>query len=154
MPSAYHANVEKGILAFGKKYKKFEKIYRSNVPIHINHPTKPTRPILYRPDVHFLTKLGKRYIFEILDSELKNENLIIADILLACLCPNASYVIFIVPTQEDQDKVMDLAFTVTDNLLSKGIPKKELPKGAVYYILRREAKTPETVKGILVSLIG
>jgi len=152
MLSTYHTNVVQGILAFGKKYKKFKKIYTSNIPIHINHPTKRMFPILYRPDVHFVTKLGKRYIFEVLDSELKDENLVIADILLACLCPNVSYVAFIVPKEKDQDKVMDLVLTVVDNLVAKGFQNDELPTviGA-FYILRSEAMSAESVTGFLVK---
>jgi hypothetical protein len=147
--------VERGILAFGKEHaKRFDKVCDSTTPIHINHPKKKMLPILYHPDAHFITRLGKRHIFEILDSELSNENLIIADILLACLSPNTSHLVFIVPREEDQDKVMDLAITITDNLLSKGVSQKELPKfRAVYYILRTEAKTPESVTEILSDLL-
>ena len=61
-----------------------------------------------------------------MDSELKKENLIIADILLSCLCPNVSNVVFIVPRIEDQDKVMDLVVTITDNLVGRGFHNKEL----------------------------
>ena len=152
MVSAYHRNVEGGILAFGRKYKRFAEINGSNVPIHINHPTKRMLPILYHPDAHFVTKFGKRYIFEILDSELKNENLIIADILLACLSPNTSKVIFIVPKDEDQIKVYDLIFPIMDNLVNNGVPKRKLPRVvATLYILRSEAKTSESVTEILVN---
>jgi len=153
--SKYHRDVEKGILAFGRKYaKRFEKVCDNTVPIHINHPKKRMRPILYHPDAHLVTRLGKRYVFEILDSELGNENLIIADILLSCLSPNTSHIVFIVPKKEDEAKVMDLAVTITDNLLNKGINNKEMPKyRAVFYILSSEAETPETVTGILADLL-
>jgi len=152
--SQYHSNIEKGIIAFGKKRKRFSKIFGSNIPIHINHPTKKMYPIIYRPDIQFVTKVGKRHIFEILDSELRDSNLIIADIVLACLSPNTSDVIFIVPKEKDQDKVSDLYQTITDNLIIKGISKKDLPKFNVFYILRSEAKTPESVTEILVDLLS
>lgn len=151
MVSQYHHNIEEGILAFGKRYEKFEKICGNNVPIHINHPTKRIVPILYYPDAHFVTKVGKLYIFEVLDSELRNENLIVADILLSCLCPNVSNVVFIVPKIEDQDKVVDLFVTITDNLVGKGFHNKELPKIYAFYILRKEAKSPESVTEVLVK---
>lgn len=152
MPSLYHKNVEQGVLAFGKKYKRFEKICGSSVPLHINHPTKRLRPILYRPDIHFVTKMGKRYIFEILDSELRDENLVISDILLACLCPNTAKVIFIVPRVEDQHKVIDLSLTIIDNLVAKGTHNNELPRiVTALYISKSEAKTPEGVTEILVN---
>jgi len=151
MPSEYHTNVEKGILTFGKRYEKFERICGSNIPIHINHPMKRIVPILYHPDVHFVTKLGKRYIFEVLDSEMNDENLIIADILLACLCPNVSNVYFFVPKIKDQDKVMNLVVTIMDNLVGKGIHSKDLPNVYAFYILKEEAKTPESVVDVLVK---
>lgn len=151
MPNVYHKNVEQGLLTFGKKYKRFVKFLGTNDPIHINHPTKRMFPILYRPDVHFVTRVGKRYIFEILDSELKDDNLIISNILQACLSPNTSNVVFIVPREIDQDRVMDLALTVVDNLVIKGFHKNELPRViAAFYILRKEAKTPEDVTEVLV----
>ena len=110
------------------------------------------RPILYHPDAHFLTKFGKRYIFEILESELGNENLIMTNILLACLSPNTSKVIFIVPKPEDQGKVLDLILTITDNFVSKGIHNEELPSViATLYILRSEANTPESVAEVLIT---
>ena len=151
MVSQYHHNIEEGILAFGKRYEKFEKICGNNVPIHINHPTKRIVPILYYPDAHFVTKVGKLYIFEVLASELRNENLIVADILLSCLCPNVSNVVFIVPRIEDQDKVIDLVVTITDNLVGRGIHNKELPNIYVFYILKKEATNPESVTEVLVK---
>lgn len=110
-------------------------------------------PILYYPDVIFITKFGKRHIFEILDSELEDANLIIANILQACLSPNTSEVVFTVPKQKDEDRVLDLAQTIVDNLISKGISKKELPKVHVFYILTSEAKSSKTVKEILTDLL-
>jgi len=152
--SEYHRNVEKGIRAFGEKRpKRFQKVCDSATPIHINHPRKKMYPILYYPDVIFVTKLGKRHIFEVLDSELKDANLIIADIVQSCLSPNTSEVIFIVKKEKDEDKVLDLAQTITDNLITKGISKKELPRVHVYYILTSEAKSSETVTEILADLL-
>jgi len=147
--SGYHEIVKNGIIKFGKQYKRFEKIHGSNVPIHINHPTKGIS-ILYRPDVQFITKHRGRYIFEILDSELRDQNLIIADTILACLSPNTSKVFFIVPTEKDQDKVLDTVVTLVARLRTLGVSKKELPRiVAPFYVLRSEAKSPETVKKVL-----
>jgi hypothetical protein len=152
--SKYHSNVEKGIRAFGEKYpKRFKQVYDSATPIHINHPRKKMYPILYLPDVIFITKIGKRIIFEVLDSELQNINLMISDIIQSSLSPNTSEVIFIVPKQEDEDKVLDLTQTIRDNLISKGANNKELPRIHVYYILAREAKSSETVTEILAELL-
>ena len=152
--SQYHSNVEKGIRAFGKKYsKRFEKVCNSATLIHINHPTKKMYPILYRPDVILVTKFGKRHIFEVLDSELKDANLIISDIVQSCLSPNTSRVIFIVEKKKDQDQVINLSQTIASNLISKGVSKRELPRMNVFYILSSEAKSPETVTEILADLL-
>jgi hypothetical protein len=152
--SKYHSNVEKGIRAFGEKHSgRFKRVCDSATPVHINHPTKKMYPILYHPDVVFVTKVGKLHIFEILDSELRDVNLIIADILQACLSPNTSRVIFIVKKEKDQDTVLDLAQTIVDNLISKGISKRELPSVHVFYILTSEAKFSETVMEILADLL-
>jgi hypothetical protein len=152
--SKYHSNVEKGIRAFGEKRpKRFRKVCDSGTPIHINHPRKKMYQILYYPDVIFVTKVGKRHVFEVLDSELGDTNLMIADIVQSCLSPNTSDVIFIIKKEKDENKVMDLAQTITDNLISKGIPKKDLPRVHVYYILTSEAKSPETVTRILTDLL-
>lgn len=153
MPSDYHNNVEQGIIEFGKNYKTFKRICTGGSnPIPINHPTQKKVPILYRPDVYFVTKSGGLFIFEILDSEMKDENLIIADILLASLAQNAKKIFLITPTIKDDEKVQDLALTIIDNLTLKGASKKELPRVmANLYILREEAQTPNDVKKMLIE---
>ena len=75
------------------------------------------------------------------------------DVSRARLSPNTSDVIFIIKKQKDEGKVMDLGQTITDNLISKGIPKKELPRVHVYFILASEAKSLETVTEILTDLL-
>lgn len=145
--SKYHENVQKGIMSFGKRYGKFKKI--SGKPIPIVHPTKKEMPILYRPDVHFITKFNQVYVFEILDSELKDENLIISNIIQAYLTPLISKVFFIVPTEAGQDKVLNLTIIIGARLGELGIPKKNFPIVTVFYILKNEAKTPEAVETLI-----
>lgn len=153
MPSDYHNNVEQGIIEFGKKYKIFKKIYSGNThPLHINHPTQKKIPVLYHPDVYFITKWGGLIIFEILDSEMKDENLIISDILLSCLSPNAKKIFFITPTINDSEKVQDLALTIISNLESKGTSRKELPKViANLFILKEEANNSNNITKMLIE---
>jgi hypothetical protein len=151
--SKYHNNVEEGIKAFGAKRKRFVKVLSDNMPIAINHPKRRMLPILYKPDVRFITKTGKQYIFEILDSEIKDFNLIIADIIQACLSPNTSDVIFIVPEEDDEDTVLNLAQTITDNLMCRGVPKRDIPTFHAYFILTNEAEDAETVAKILDELL-
>jgi len=150
MTSKYHINVQKGIVEFGKEFKRFKEIYGENRPILINHPRGRFAPIRFFPDAQFVTKQGKRYLFEIMDSQLKNENLIIADVLLACLSANISKIVFIVPTEQAQGKVQRVAATIVANLESLGIPKKKLPKEVRFaFILKEEAKSPEAVRDVL-----
>ena len=119
------------------------------MPIHIFHPYK-RHNILYYPDAQFITNGGRSYIFEILDSELKDQNLIVADVIQACLSPNTSKVFFIVPRGEDQDKVRDIAVTIVAKLEELGVSMREIPrKVGVFYITRNEARTPESVVRIL-----
>lgn len=152
MVSVYHRTVEQGILVFGRKYKRFQRVNDDTIPIPINHPTKRMRPIHYLPDAHFVTKFGKLFIFEILDSQLHDQNLIIADILLSCLSPNTSKVIFIVKKPKDLETVNDLILPILANLASKGISRKELPKVvATLYIRQSEATTPQSVAEVLVN---
>ena len=149
MTTKYHTNVQKGIIEFGKSFRRFKEIYGSNKPILINHPKGKFRPLVWYPDVQFVTKQGKRIVFEILDSELKKEDLIIADVILACLSTDTSKIIFIVPTERDQDKVQRIATTIITNLASL-ISKSKFKKEATYaYILKKEAESPEAVKSVL-----
>lgn len=136
-------------MEFGKSFRRFKEICGDNKPILINHPKGKFRPLVWYPDVQFVTKQGKRIVFEILDSELRNENLIIADVILACLSVETSRIIFIVPTEQDQDKVQRIATTVVTNLVSL-ISKSEFKKEVRYaYIPKKEAESPQAVKNAL-----
>jgi hypothetical protein len=149
MASKYHTNVQKGIMEFGKKHGRFKEIYGSSEPVLINHPKGKFRPLVYYPDVQFVTKHGKRIIFEILDSELAKEDFIIANVTLACLSANTSRIVFIVPTERDQDKVERIATTIITNL-ARLIPKSKFRKDVRYaYVLKEEAESPEAVKNAL-----
>lgn len=152
MTSKYHNNVQMGILEFGKEFKRFKKIYGGDEPVLINHPRGRFAPLVYHPDAQFVTKHDKRIVFEILDSELKNENLIIADVILACLSADTSRIVFIVPTEKDQDKVQRIATTIIANLASLG-PKSKFSKEVRFaYLLRKESESPEAVKNALSNM--
>ncbi len=143
----YHRTVQKGILAFGNK-RGFPKVHGDNVPIHIHHTTG-RRQILYHPDAHFITRHGKLYLFEVLDDELKKENLIIADVILAYLSPNVAKIFFIVPKPRDQDKIRDLSITIYDRLVDMGMPKRNLREVRVFFVLRREARSARKVANLI-----
>ncbi len=96
-------------------------------PVHIN--ARSRRQIIYLPDGHFNTKHGKRRIYEILDDQLKDDNLIIADIIQAYLTENVSLIQFIVPTPDDVEQVKELVVTIYDRLVQMGIDQKDLGGG-------------------------
>ncbi len=144
----YHQKVQEGILLYGRAEEKLKKVCGDRIPIHIHHLTT-RKQILYYPDAHFVTKLGKLHIFEVLDSELKDQNLIIADIIQAYLSPNVLRIVFIVPTEKAQDVVSNLALTLCDKLVDMGIPKRELKEVRTLYMLRKEASSAEKVKEFL-----
>jgi hypothetical protein len=148
MISKYHQNIQKGIILFGKH----KKVKIKGGPIPLIHPAKKIFPILYRPDVVFVSKLNKLHIFEILDSELKNENLIIADIILSFLSPNVSTIYFIVPSEKDQDKVLNLATIIAARLSELGIPRKKKTM-RVFYITKTEARSPRCIEKLMKKAI-
>ena len=109
-----HTAVQESIVAFGKKKdKKIQKIKQSGRPLHINHPTKKNKEIVYYPDVHFLLKNKKIIIFEIVDSQPLDKT--IADITRSILVTSATQVYFIVKTEEIKNKIVE----VYDVILSK-----------------------------------
>jgi hypothetical protein len=156
MPSKYHTNVQEGIIAFGKdkpQCKRFREVYGSNEAILINHPKGKFRPLVHYPDAQFVTNRGKRIVFEILDSQALKEDLIIADITFACLSPSIARIVFIAPTEKDQDRVKRVVTTIVANLLRFASPKSRFKKEIRYaFILREEARTPEAVRLLLYTM--
>jgi hypothetical protein len=148
----YHRVVQDGIVLHGQ-HRRYPKVFRDNRPIHINHPTTK-RQILYRPDAIFETKFGKKILFEVLDDQLHDDNLIIADIIQAYVSENVSRIVFVVPTEADQDKVRDLALTIYSRLVDMGISKRTLRSIGVMYILRSEASTKERVAELVSEMLS
>ena len=142
----YHRIVQDGILLhesrLGNKGGKGEVN-----PVHINSSYK--RNIRYLPDGHFKTKVGKVRIYEVLDDQLNNENLIIADIIQAYLTENVSLIQFIVPTEEAEDTVNELAVTIFDRLVQMGIEQKILRQVRTLAISRDMATNRESVANYL-----
>lgn len=148
----YHRVVQDGIVLHGQRGR-FREVLRDNRPIHINHPTTK-RQILYRPDAIFVTKLGKKFVFEVLDDQLHDDNLIIANIIQSYISENVARILFVVPTESDQDKVRDLALTIYSRLVDMGISKRSLKSIGVMYILRSEAKTKERVAALVSKMLS
>jgi hypothetical protein len=119
-------------------------------PVHINSLYK--RNIRYLPDGHFKTRIGKVRIYEVLDDELHDQNLIIADIIQAFLTENVSFIQFVVPNAEAENKVTELAVTIYDRLVQMGISQRDLRQVRVMSISRDEATDKESVANHLRSV--
>lgn len=156
MVSEYHRTVEKGIMLLGKCSKnagKVRKLLKGNEnPLSLVDP-KNKLVLNYKPDVYFILRNNKKLIFEILDSEEKKQDKIIADIIRSFLIENVEALIFIYPGSEnDENTILEALKTIYKSLVDKGIQPKELPnprKTGPYSIKRTEAPTPEAVKSKL-----
>lgn len=151
--NAYHKRVQEGILLYEERLGNKGSKGEIN-PVHIN--SKSRKQIIYLPDGHFRTKHGKRRIYEILDDQLNEHNLIIADIIQAYLTENVSLIMFIVPTQGDIEPVKELAVTIYDRLVRMGISQKDLGGGEgvrIMDISREIATSKEAVADRLSSLV-
>lgn len=144
---AYHRTVQAGILLHGNE-RGFPKVRGDDTPIPINHPTQG-KVHLYRPDASFVSPHGKLHIFEVLDSQVKDDNLTIADIIQSYLAPNVARIVFIVPTPSDQDRIQDLAVVLYGRLREMGIAEKDLRAIRFLYITQKEAKTARRVANLL-----
>ena len=144
----YHNIVKRALIEVGnelvKEGSRFRKVIDGDkVPIRILHPTK-RKPvaITYKPDVYYQTKVERKFIFEVIDTESENE--IITDITLAFLSPRSHVIIFIAPTEEKIKRIFDLMdviyFKLTEDL---GAEDKQLPYREVWKVPRG---TPESVK--------
>jgi len=132
MAGKYHTIVKKALIEVGNELinekTRFKKVVDGDkIPIHILHPTK-RRPvaITYRPDVYYKTKVDRKFIFEVIDTESENE--IIADITQAYLSPGSIVVIFIAPTAGKVDRIYDLMDVVYSKITEDlGAEDKQLP---------------------------
>jgi hypothetical protein len=115
-----------------KRIKREKKIWLTDQNTGENHG--------YLPELHCETKNGKLIIFEVLDDQLGDLNLVVADIILSFLAPNVQKVIFVAPLKEDDDLVWRLGRVIGGRLLEKGLKKNELPEVFTYKISRTEAR--------------
>ncbi len=102
----------------------------------------------YLPEIHCETKIGKVVIFEILDDQLRDANLVAADIIFSFLTPHVQKIIFIVPSTDGENLVWRLGRVIGGRLLEKGIKKTELPEVLTYKISRTETR-----KGTVMALL-
>ena len=136
MESHYHRTIKRSIVSLAKKSGKYKIHVEGKIPL--THPNFE-RMFFYKPDVHLETKFGKIYIFEILDAEMKDMNLVISDIIQSYISPNVSKIFFIVNSKDDADKVYKWSSVIGGRLEQRGM--KKIPEVTVYTITRRDAKS-------------
>lgn len=132
----YHKTIKKAISRLGKDCDNYK--VREEGKIAITHPNKE-KMFFYRPEIYFETTHGKIYIFEILDDEMKDPNLVIADIIQSYISPNVSKIFFIVKNKEEEDKVYKWASVIGARLEISGMDK--IPEVTVYTISKTDTKS-------------
>lgn len=152
MASRYHKTIEDALVRFGESSSKF-KVFRGN-----SHPLPIVDPrsklvINYKPDVYYVRRItNRRIIFEILETELKKQDIIVADVIRSCLVGNVERICFIFPSNRTDDiaRVEEALYTIVRGLSRKGVPVEELPtKLGSYPILSDEAPDIESVVEII-----
>lgn len=155
MVKEYHSAIEKSLFEFGRMQKEVKQVLRGNekpIPIVDSHSKKVVN---YQPDVYFILKNRWKLIFQVLESELHEQNTIIADVVRACLVENCHGIIFIHPSKkpEDKDRVLEALLTVVRGLNAKGIPLEELPiKNNSYSISRQVSRNRTETMNLLKKL--
>jgi len=153
MVSHYHSQVEKGLVEWCKSSKRIKETFKGNeTPLSIvDAHTKMV--VNYKPDVYAIKKSNnKKIIFEVLETELKKQDIIIADVIRSCLVENVDKIIFIFPSEEEDDvrRVLEALYTTTRGLSTRlKVRGDRIPTGGAYPILRNLTKdTKKVVKKI------
>lgn len=142
----YHKIIKDTIYTVARESKKHKKVQKEKI-ISLTHPTEHMLPIQYLPEIHIITNHGKKYVFEILDSQGKEPNLIIADIIQAYLVENVSKVFFITKNTTEYELVYRLSKIIGGRMEENGYPRKELPDVTIYEI-KKEDLNPKTLYSI------
>ena len=147
MVKEYHLLVQKALIEIGKQWEKDKKIKKvlegNKKPLSIVD-SKTKYVVNYKPDVYFILRNNKKFIFEILDSEEKKQDIIIADIIRSVLVENVDSLAFIYPgNKKDEKTIFEALKTIYKGLVDLGVKINDLPKDAKtgpYSITRDEAK--------------
>lgn len=122
-----------------KKYKKINVERKIPIP----HPNQEL-VFHYKPELNLITKMGKKIIFEILDDQINDYNLILADIIQCYLLDNVTKVFFISKDLEGYNMTRKLSRIVGSILEEKGFFKNEIPEVFVYTISYEEVQSGES----------
>jgi len=135
----YHKRIKEEIKKIAENSGRYKKIgIEKKIPIP--HPNQEL-VFHYNPEVVLTTKLGKKLIFEVLDDQLRDYNLIIADIIQAYLVGNVANVIFISKDEEGSKLTLKLSRVMGAKLEENGFFKKEIPEVLVYTISYQEVRS-------------
>lgn len=143
----YHKSVKDAICKVAKENERHKAVFKEKT-IPLPHPTRSFPPLLYLPEVYIVTKQGKKYIFEILDSQGKDSNLIIADIIQSYLVENVRKVFFIAKNKTEYDRAYRLSNIIGARLEENGYKKKDLPDVTVY-LIEKSNSNPKKLYRIL-----
>jgi hypothetical protein len=160
MVTSYHSTVKKGIILLGNEWirkGKVKKIFTGEErPLSlVNHQTKYV--MNYKPDVYFILCNNKKLIFEILDSEEKKQDKIIADVIRSFLVENIEAMQFIYyGSDKDEKRIMEALVVISKCLVYKGVKIKDIPfdKSGTILVKKKDATTPEKVKKILLKKLS
>lgn len=143
----YHKALKKGIVNIANDCKRYKKAgIEKKIPIP--HPTLEL-VFHYKPEVVLETKNGKKYIFEVLDDQLNDHNLIISDIIQSYLLENVSKVFFISKSEKGSELTRKLSKVIGGRLEDNGFFKNTIPEVSVYTISYKEARNHLTLIKIL-----
>ena len=158
MVSRYHEKIQKEVVSYGadlKKDKKIRDVFEGNKdPLSIVDP-KSKSVVNYQPDAYYLLKNNKKLIFEILDSEEKKQDIIIADIIRSILVENVEGIVFIYSGKvKVENTIMESLKTMYKGLIKLGVSTSKLPGDkytAPYAITKVQAKNRKKIRGKLVE---
>jgi len=138
MTTPYHRRVQEHVLSFGQRNpEKFPRVHNDKRPVHIVHPMK-IKSFLYYPDVRFETRSGKNYIFEVMDTEVGKQALIVAHVVQAVFTPHVLKVFFIVRKERDLKNVNRITDVVLGNLEDLGVRRLNKRVRFVYVVISPE----------------
>lgn len=140
----FHTELKLQIEKIAKDSKKYKRI-NIEKKIPIPHPNQEL-VFHYKPEINLITKRGKRFIFEILDDQINDYNLILADIIQCYLVDNTMNVFFISKDDEGYNLTRKLSRIVGSILEDKGFFKNEIPEVFVYTISYEEVQSGESVE--------
>lgn len=143
----YHTNIKNEIKRIAEASQKYKQVgIETKVPLP--HPNMEL-VFHYKPEAILITKAGKKYIFEVLDDQLKDYNLIVADIIQSYLVENISKVFFISKNDEGTKLTRKLSGVIGAILEKKGFFRSERPDVLVYTIAYKEARSCKRLNKIL-----